>query len=305
MFKHLLVPLDGSRAAEAAVAAAAYFAHRNGARVTLLHLVEAKAPATIHGEPHLRSAADADAYLQSVAARYFKRSDAVAIHVHDVAGRNVVRGILDHLDELGPDAVVMSRHGRAGWRRFLFGNIAQRVIARSTTPVLVVRSRRGEPASGPGFQCRRVLIPHDRSAAHAAALPAGVELARICGAKVCLLQVVPTRGALRGAQSAAGGLLPGLTDTLLELEHRAEAGHLGQHARELDTAGVSVKVEVLRGDPARLIARSCRSFEADVIVMATHGRAGTRAFWAGSIASRVGARTDAALLLIPLKTETG
>ena len=53
MFKHLLVPLDGSPLAEAALPAAAYLAQKLGASVTLLHVIEQDAPQEIHGERHL------------------------------------------------------------------------------------------------------------------------------------------------------------------------------------------------------------------------------------------------------------
>ena len=53
MLKHLLVPLDGSRLAEAALPAASFVAGRLGARVTLLHVIERDAPQEIHGERQL------------------------------------------------------------------------------------------------------------------------------------------------------------------------------------------------------------------------------------------------------------
>src|SRR5207302_1377683 len=55
MFNHLLVPLDGSKLAEAILPAAAAWAERLHARLTLLHITEKNAPATIHGEHHLGS----------------------------------------------------------------------------------------------------------------------------------------------------------------------------------------------------------------------------------------------------------
>ncbi len=44
MFKHLLVPLDGSHLAETALPAAAYLAQTLGASVTLVHIIERHAP---------------------------------------------------------------------------------------------------------------------------------------------------------------------------------------------------------------------------------------------------------------------
>jgi len=53
MFKRLLVPLDGSRLAEAALPPAAYLANRLDAAITLVHIIERSASAEVHGERHL------------------------------------------------------------------------------------------------------------------------------------------------------------------------------------------------------------------------------------------------------------
>ncbi len=80
---HLLIPLDGSRLAEAALPVAAALAERLGARVTLLHVLERDPPREVHGEPHLGAAGEACAYLDEVAARAFAAVAPVVRHVHE------------------------------------------------------------------------------------------------------------------------------------------------------------------------------------------------------------------------------
>ncbi|MEZ4620068.1 MAG: universal stress protein [Caldilineaceae bacterium] len=63
MIQHILVPLDGSRLAEAALPVAMGLAAQLRTRVTLLHIIEQNAPASVHGEPHLTTAAAAHTYL--------------------------------------------------------------------------------------------------------------------------------------------------------------------------------------------------------------------------------------------------
>ena len=148
--------------------------------------------------------------------------------------------------------------------------------------------------------CRRVLLPHDNLAEHEAALPVAVEFARLCGAGLHLVRVVPTRRTLKGHQSAAGGLLPGAAQTMLEIE-RQEAGHdMEGHRQQLRRSGLDVTTEVLRGDPVGAIATACATVDADLIVLATHGTAGTRAFWAGSVTAGVCARCAVNVLLVPV-----
>ena len=54
MFKHILIPLDGSRLAETVLPAGVYLAGVLGSTVTLLHVIERDAPQEVHGERHLQ-----------------------------------------------------------------------------------------------------------------------------------------------------------------------------------------------------------------------------------------------------------
>ncbi len=67
MFKHILVPLDGSKLAEAALPAAVSLAQTFKAPVTLLHIIEQDAPEEIHRDRHLTEAREAEAYLAEIA----------------------------------------------------------------------------------------------------------------------------------------------------------------------------------------------------------------------------------------------
>jgi nucleotide-binding universal stress UspA family protein len=72
--------------------------------------------------------------------------------------------------------------------------------------------------------------------------------------------------------------------------------------RSLEAEGLSVTSIVLRGYPARTILRAARRYAGDLLILGTHGRAGTEAFWADSVASRVGSRTHLPCLLVPAVT---
>lgn len=66
MFKHLLVPLDGSRLAESALLAAASLAQNLGASVTLIHIIECDAPVEVHSDRHLANPDEAVDYLKDI-----------------------------------------------------------------------------------------------------------------------------------------------------------------------------------------------------------------------------------------------
>ena len=56
MFKHILVPLDGSKLAEAAIPASISLAQKLNAPVTLLHILEKDAPQEVHKDHHITQA---------------------------------------------------------------------------------------------------------------------------------------------------------------------------------------------------------------------------------------------------------
>jgi nucleotide-binding universal stress UspA family protein len=297
MFKNLLIPLDGSHLAEAALPAAAYLAQKLGATVTLLHVIERAAPAEIHGERHLTTPDEARAYLDEVACRAFPAGLPVERHVHTSESTDVARSIVEHVGELKPDLIVMCTHGQGGLRDLLFGSIAQQVVALGTTPVLLIRP--ATDVSVP-FACRKLLIPLDGTPAHEQGLPAAAELARACAAALHLVVVVPTLGTLSGNQKAAGRLLPMAMSAVLELAQQGTEEYLRGHIAQLQAQGLSVTAEVRRGEPTAIIVDTALRIGADLIVLGTHGKAGMDAFWSGSTAPKVSSRSRLPLLLVPV-----
>ena len=68
MFARVLVPLDGSPLAEAALPVAESIRREFGSVVTLIHLIEKRPPRRVHGEPHLRGEEEARRYLDRLEA---------------------------------------------------------------------------------------------------------------------------------------------------------------------------------------------------------------------------------------------
>jgi nucleotide-binding universal stress UspA family protein len=300
MFHHLLVPLDGSRMSESILPTAAQLARRSGATLTLVHVVERRAPAAIHSERHLVTAGEATAYLAEVLRMPVLAGLRVDTHVHEVGVRDVARSITEHTAELAPDLVVMSTHGTGGARRMLFGTIAQQVIAQGQTPVLLARPGREGSVNEPK-EWSIIVAPLDGNPSHEKGLPLAAELAAAFTCRLHLLMVTPHAAELSGLEKAAAALLPGTTRLKLEMDNAGAAGYLAARAAELTAPGVEVTCEASRGDPARAIVRTARKLSADLVVMGTHGRAGTTGFYEGSVAASVTSRVRIPLLLVPLR----
>jgi nucleotide-binding universal stress UspA family protein len=298
VFKHLLVPLDGSPMAESALPAAARLAELLGAQVTLLHVIERDAPHEVHGEPHLADPAQARAYLDGVAVEVFPPGVQVMRHVHVAAVDDVAQSIVAHSQEFEPDLIVMCTHGGGTLHSWLFGSVAQQVVALATVPLLLIRPT--APGVASVFSCLRFMVPLDGDPEHEQALSVATDLARACGAALHLLAVVPTLQTLPVGHVATARLLPGATSALLAMTQDELQEYLRRHLDTLQDQGFSATAEVVRGDPASAIVDAARRIEADLVVLATHRKKGLDAFWAGSVAPKVSGHYYRLLLLVPV-----
>jgi nucleotide-binding universal stress UspA family protein len=296
VLRHVLVPLDGSVLAEAALPAAAATSAAFDARVTLFHVLEEWAPDTVHGQRHLTDPTQAAAYLESVAAQPVFRGRLVEMHVHEARTGNVADSIMAHADELGADLVVLSTHGQGGLRGFFFGSIALRALGRGRTPILLVTP----PATGapPPFACRTILVPLDGTAGHEPALPTASLLARAWAASVHLVIVVPTLGTLSGHEAARGVLMPSATRVLLDMAQRGAEEYVARLAQTLRAEGLSASSRVSRGDPAVCLVDAANTVGADLVVVATHAKSVMDSFWSGSLTPKLMERIGRPILLV-------
>jgi nucleotide-binding universal stress UspA family protein len=307
-FAHILLPLDGTAMAERVIPVARGLADA-ATRITLLHVLEHGAPARKHGERHLREAAAAEAYLGDLAARAFAGHAHVDWHAHGDAVRNLPASLVEHAQELRPDLVVMCAHGNVGWKEWLRGNLAQRLLhtsarlapAEAHVPVLLV-----QPAADGRvvFPFRRILIALDGSDAHEQGLAPAAKLASHLGIPVLLFTAISAGASVRGRQGATAGLLPRATEEVLRIAEDEAAAHLERHVRELLAAGVAASGRVARVEPAEGIVATAAEVAADLIVLGTHALSATSAFWEGSITPHILQKAHTSFLLAPGKGDS-
>jgi nucleotide-binding universal stress UspA family protein len=298
MFAHLLVPLDGSGLAETTLPYVRALAHAygNGARVTLLHLIERGAPSSIHGARHLTTIPEADAYLTAIAERLRAEGITADTHVDTNEGNDTAGRIVDHAAEMRADLVVLCAHGRSGLGRWLFGSIAQKVLAVGVAPVLMVLPTAGSEPRPPTL--KQIVLPLDGTPDAEIALPLAESIAHATGATMHLVLVVPTVGSLSGAMSSIARFSPKVTAELLDSAESDAVMYLNTLAGHVRAVGIPVEAAIAREDPATAILDLAKRVHADLIVMASHGRAGMGGAWAGSVSNKVLARSPGPFLLI-------
>ena len=296
MFKHLLVPLDGSTMAEAALPVAAYLAQTLQARVTLIHVIEKSAPKDVHGEPHLHGAGEASSYLEALRTSFAGSRTEWDYHVHAPGADNVAGTIVAHEAELHPDLIIMCTHGPANLERLLRGSLAQQVVALGRTPLLLVPP---SATADETLDLRQILLPLDGTTRHEGGIGVTLDLAALTGSHLQLLAVVPAIADLTGPAATLSRFLPGTSRTMQDLTLTNLREYLEEVRTRAAAQGISVGIELRQGDVAEGISQAAVAVGAEMIVLNTHGKAGTQAFWANSVAARVLSKSDRLLLLVP------
>ena len=141
MIKRLLVPLDGSHLAEAALTSAGELAESLRATMILARVVPPPVPGRFYASHLLdgmqeAQVREAGAYLDQIAERL--RQDRLEVNTHVLTG-HVAATLVEFALRERCDLIVMSSHGLGGQGWHVFGSVAQKVLESSQAPVLIVR----------------------------------------------------------------------------------------------------------------------------------------------------------------------
>ena len=145
MFKHILVPVDGSPTAALAIDKAVALAKAFGSTVTAIYVIDPY-PFTgvgtdyAYGQAQYLTAATAEANEAIKGAKQAFEAAGIAVKTALVEGHAVYKGILETAESGGADLIVLGSHGRRGIEKLVLGSVAQRVVSRAHVPVLVVRN---------------------------------------------------------------------------------------------------------------------------------------------------------------------
>jgi nucleotide-binding universal stress UspA family protein len=296
MFGHLLVPLDGSGLAETVLPCIHLLARADNTRVTLVHLIEPNAPATVHGARHLTTVADAESYLAEVAASLQRDGIPTETHVDTNESGDTAGRIVDHAAEMAVDLIVLCSHGRSGIGRWLFGSIAQKVLAVGAAPVFLVFPTAGAEPRHPNLS--RLLVPLDGTPEAEVALPLAEQIAKTMQGTLTLLLVVPTTGTLSGTMATIARFSPSVTEELLDGAEQDARAYLQAIVVQVRSRGIAAWARVERGDPVETLIEATKRLSADLIVMASHGRGGWGGVWSGSVGNKLLSRLPGPFLLV-------
>jgi nucleotide-binding universal stress UspA family protein len=267
----ILVPLDGSPLAEAALPLGRGLARDHEAALLLVRALSSTADA----EADVRTREAAEAYLEASARDLRRRGLTVDWKVwYD----DPARAIADAASFNDVDLIVMSTHGRGGVTRLLFGSVAESVIRTTPVPVVLVRGRLTVPLRSIG----RILVPLDGSELSEGILPIVERLAGPFDFDIDLLRALepfPTALTAEVTSSEQEWMFRSLR---WEAETR-----MAKVAAPLEAKGLRVRWTVREGPAVDTILDYARTAGAGMIAMSTHGRSGLGRLVMGSVAERV------------------
>lgn len=273
MYDQILVPVDGSDPATAALDHALDIAADHDAAVHALNVANTNAPSLT------RIGVDVvDALMQEGAAIVAKAREhgekrGVSIVTEVIQGEPapVIRAYAERTES---DLIVMGTRGQRDLGEYVLGSVTDQVVTGSEIPVLTVRAAVEAPHSYP---YDAVLVPTDGSDHATRAVELGAEIAAHHGAELHLLFVI--------VEQALGGKTPS-TEAVDRLKADAEAV-LSSAAEIAADRDVAVRTTVESGSIRSEIRSYAGRKDIDLIVMGTHGRTGLDQQLLGSITERV------------------
>ena len=153
MYRHIVVPLDGSKMAETVLPLVQALTRScEAADVTFVRVIEP--PETVVGDYALLESkvaqlvADEKAEAEKYLSDFSKQADLGGVHVTTKVLEGPAAGsIAKFASDAGADVILIATHGRSGVKHMLWGSVAEEVLRDACVPVMMVRA----PGCAAGF----------------------------------------------------------------------------------------------------------------------------------------------------------
>lgn len=293
MYSQIMVTLDGSKFAEAALPLAMTLSRRTGAT---LHLVTVVEPVPAFAYEEWASAAEewTREYLAKLTDEVSERTGGEV--TSSVLSGHVVDVLQKEASSRKVDLVVMASHGRGAMSRLWLGSVADRFVRQADRPVLLIRPEEdGAPDLEDETVFDNLLVPLDGSELAESALAHATEFGELFGSAYHLTRVVAYPVDL------ASPYLPHtaqMNQEVLEEAKERAAEYLEAEAERMRRRGLRVTTSVtVDAQAGHGVLLEAEAVDSDAIAMATHGRKGLSRALLGSTADKVLRGTHRPLLL--------
>ena len=144
MFKHILVPVDGSASSSQCIEKAIALAQAFNSAVTVVSVIDLYAFAGMgldagYGQVEYLNVASQEANKAVATAKQLFADSGIASTASVMEGQVIYQNILDAAEAAHADLIVMGSHGRKGLEKLVLGSVAAQVLSHTTLPVMIVR----------------------------------------------------------------------------------------------------------------------------------------------------------------------
>lgn len=227
--------------------------------------------------------------LEQRGARFRERDIAVTVRIASGYPDEVIVAVAE---ELAATLVIVGTRGLTGFKRFLLGSVAEKVVRMSPSHVLVARGQPGPLA--------RVLVATDFSESSEHALQVALALAAP-DAQVDILHAWQFPSGVRGARS------PNPTDGPLADLRRDVISRVEKRGADLTqryaSSGRTLEFTNVFGAAGAAIHERLESNQYDLVAMGTHGHRGFRRFLLGSVAEATVRHAPCSVLVTRIASE--
>jgi nucleotide-binding universal stress UspA family protein len=298
MFKSIIVTLDGSVAAEQALAAASVIGRKSEATIHLVHVLDVfSKPDYTRDMPSFEywnggALGAAQKYLRTTAER-MQAGHALRVTQSLLQGE-IVPNLLDEADRVSADLVIMTTHGIGGTSAGWIGSVADRMVRLSKRPILLIRPHRPQPLA-----FTHILVTLDGSSTAEEVLVPAAKLAALHGARVTLLTVARPHIAPVSVYAHVGTPATVAEPSLCYRPDPADVDYLALTATSLKEYDVEVETQVVvtHSSAASTVLRYTDLGGVDCIAIATHGRGRVARRLLGSVADKVLRNASCAVLM--------
>jgi len=306
----VLIAVDGSESSEAAIDEAARIPWPAGSQILILGVAEMPStimagplvmPGTYYQEWEKALVDQAEANVLSARERFNAQTGAGEVSTRVIRG-NTKEAIIDEAAKFGADLIMIGTHGYSTIERMWLGSVSRAVSTHASCSVEIVRRRTG---AGPLSGAMRLLVAVDGSRFGDAAVsevasrrwPAGSEVKLVTAVHLPFIPTPETwalpddyyKQAEATSLEQAGVVLQRATETI----ERSNA------TRDIP---LTTSSEALLGHPEEVILSIARGWNADLILLGSHGHRALERFLLGSVSQAVAWHAPCSVEIVRPKT---